>query len=91
MKRSIVLLIPIVLLIITVSIATAQSGSGYDLTWNTIDNGGGESIGSDYALAGTIGQPDAGVAMSGGGYTLNGGFWGSGASQHRVYLPVVIK
>ena len=41
--------------------AAAQSGSGastvlstgYDLTWYTIDGGGGESVGSGYALAGT--------------------------------------
>jgi hypothetical protein len=26
-------------------------------------------------LSGTIGQPDAGVVMSGGEYTLSGGFW----------------
>ncbi len=90
MKRSIVLLIPIVLLIITVSIAAAQSSSGYDLTWSTIDGGGGESVGSDYSLGGTIGQPDAGM-LSGGGYTLNGGLWAGVISQYPVYLPLAIK
>jgi hypothetical protein len=90
MKRSIVLLIPIVLLIITVSIAAAQSSSGYDPTWSTIDGGGGESVGSDYSLVGTLGQPDAGM-LSGGGYTLNGGFWGSALSQYGVYLPLMIR
>jgi hypothetical protein len=28
-----------------------------------------------YQVSGTIGQPDAGVAMSGGNYSLTGGFW----------------
>lgn len=54
--------------------ANAQSGSGYDLTWNTLDGGGGLSTGNGYELQGTIGQPDAG-ALSGSNYELNGGFW----------------
>jgi len=52
----------------------AQSGGGYDLTWSTVDGGGGRSEGGGYSLSGTIGQPDAGVA-TGGPYTLRGGFW----------------
>ncbi len=90
MKRPIVLLISIGLLIITASIAAAQSGGGYDLTWSTIDNGGGESSDSGYTLVGTIGQPDAG-ALYGGGYTLSGGFWIGEANQYQVYLPVVLR
>jgi hypothetical protein len=90
MKRPIVLLVSIVLLIITVSIAAAQSGGGYDLTWSTIDGGGSESIGSSYTLVGTIGQLDAGPLMNGEGYLLTGGFWGE-ASQYHVYLPLMIK
>ncbi len=47
----------------------------YDLTWHTIDGGGAmRSTGGDFELSGTIGQPDAG-AMSGGNFTLTGGFW----------------
>ncbi len=69
----------------------AQSGSGYDLTWSTIDGGGMMfSTGGGYSLGGTIGQPDAGV-MSGGGYSLAGGFWGGTTVQYQVYLPIVLK
>ncbi len=72
-------------------LANAQSGS-YDLTWNTIDGGGVmNATGGVYTLVGTIGQPDAGATMTGGGFTLAGGFWGGGASQYQVYLPVVLK
>ena len=28
-----------------------------------------------YSVGGTIGQPDAGATMTGGNYSLNGGFW----------------
>ena len=46
----------------------------YEITWSTIDGGGGRSTGDSYTLEGTIGQPDAGL-MSGGSYVLAGGFW----------------
>ena len=90
MKRLIPVLL-IGLLLVIVSTALAQSSSGYDLTWNTIDGGGDTSTGGGYTLMGTIGQADAGVRLNGGGYSLAGGFWASGASQYQVYLPVVIK
>ena len=46
----------------------------YSIDWHTSDGGGGTSAGGNFTLSGTIGQPDAGV-MSGGAYTLTGGFW----------------
>ncbi len=49
----------------------------YDLTWSTIDGGGGTSSGGPYTLTGTIGQPDA-AWSSGGDYELLGGFWPGG-------------
>jgi hypothetical protein len=54
--------------------ALGQVGPILDLSWNTIDGGGGISTGGALKLSGTIGQPDAGV-MSGGGYEIGGGFW----------------
>jgi hypothetical protein len=72
--------------------ATVQSAGGdpYDLSWHTIDGGGGISTDGTYTLHGTIGQPDAGV-MNNGIYTLVGGFWGGGAAQYRLYLPLIRK
>ena len=32
----------------------------FDLSWHTIDGGGGYSVGGTFELNGTIGQPDAG-------------------------------
>src|SRR5437763_7486949 len=52
--------------------ASAQS---FSIDWFTIDGGGGTSTGGVYTVSGTIGQPDAGK-MSGGNFTLDGGFWG---------------
>ncbi len=70
--------------------ALAQSGS-FDLSWWTVDGGGGTSTGNGYTLSGTIGQPDTGV-MAGGSYSLAGGFWGGGgltAGAYDIYLPLV--
>ena len=56
------------------SMALSARAQTYDLSWFSIDGGGGTSSGGTYSVTGTIGQPDAG-AMSGGNYTLQGGFW----------------
>jgi hypothetical protein len=53
-------------------------GADFDLSWNTIDGGGGTSIGggpAGFELEGTIGQPDASGPLIGGGFELAGGFW----------------
>jgi hypothetical protein len=60
----------------SLSYVYAQVGGGFDLSWSTVDGGGGtSSTGGTYELGGTIGQPDAG-RLTGGMYTLDGGFWG---------------
>jgi len=74
--------------ILGVSAALAQTGGGYDLTWSTIDGGGGSSAGGGYQLAGTLGQPDAGTTLSGGVYSLSGGFWGGIGASTKMYLPL---
>ena len=91
MKRALVIVFSLLLLFGAVSVH-AQSGSGYDLTWNTIDNGGETSASGGYTLNGTIGQPDASAPISNSGYTLTGGFWaGVSIAQYHIYLPVVLR
>jgi hypothetical protein len=51
------------------------SAQTYSIDWSTIDGGGGTSTGGVYSVTGTVGQPDAGATMSGGNYSLDGGFW----------------
>src|ERR1039457_6470010 len=52
--------------------ASAQS---YSIDWYKVSGGGGTSTGGTYQVSGTIGQPDASGAMTGGNYSLTGGFW----------------
>ncbi len=47
----------------------------YSIDWYKIAGGGGTSTNGQYSLSGTIGQHDAGGAMTGGNYSVTGGFW----------------
>jgi hypothetical protein len=60
----------------------------YDLSWFTIDGGGGVSSGGAYSLSGTIGQPDAGH-LSGNGFSIDGGFWGFFAPVQPESPPIL--
>jgi hypothetical protein len=58
------------------ALSQAQS---FSINWYKVADGGGSSSGTNgasvFSVSGTIGQPDAGGAMTGGGYSLTGGFW----------------
>lgn len=62
------------LLLVALSIYSVSAQS-YGINWYKIAGGGGTSSGGQYSLSGTIGQPDASSAMTGGNYSLTGGFW----------------
>src|SRR5215467_11656706 len=47
----------------------------YSVDQHKVAAGGGISSAGSYSVAGTIGQLDAGVTVSGAGYSLAGGFW----------------
>jgi len=64
-------------IILALLLCTAAAQAQYELSWYTIDGGGGQSVGGPYALTGTIGQPDAAYS-AGGQYELLGGFWAGG-------------
>ncbi len=59
--------------------ATLCLGDQFAIDWYTIDGGGAMNCtGGSYTLGGSIGQPDAGPStgpMTGGGFSLEGGFW----------------
>lgn len=77
----------VLLLLLFVFRATLHAQS-YSIDWSTIDGGGGTSTGGVYAVTGTIGQPDAG-RMSGGNYSIDGGFWGLIAAVQEPGAPLL--
>ena len=94
MRRLFLALVVLLATVTTVSVVLAQSGQ-LEIPWSTVSGGGATwSAGDDFTLSGTIGQPDT-EGLSGGVYTLQGGFWwvppGSGAPTSLVYLPLVLK
>ena len=62
------------------TVAAPALAQTYDLSWYTIDGGGAmNTAGGQFTLSGTLGQPDAGPAMTGGSFVLVGGFWTAAA------------
>jgi hypothetical protein len=64
--------------IVSVAIGYAQVGGDFNLSWNTVDGGGGRSTTGGYELTGAIGQPDSTVMTYTNVYTLYGGFFWAG-------------
>lgn len=59
----------------------ANVGDGpqvFEITWFSVDGGGGTSQGGPFEMSGTVGQPDAGRMLSG-GFELTGGLWAGSA------------
>jgi hypothetical protein len=62
----------------------AASAQSYSIKWYKVSGGGGmNSTGGVYSVSGTIGQHDAGGPMTGGSYSVTGGFW----SLYAVQTP----
>jgi hypothetical protein len=60
----------------------------YSLDWFTFAGGGGTSTGGVFTVSGTIGQPDGGK-MSGGNYSVDGGFWSLIAAVQTPGAPLL--
>jgi hypothetical protein len=92
MKKVTIMLLALALVLGSAWVLHAAPGSSSLPSW-TVDGGGGESSGDGYTLAGTAGQPDAGL-LAGGGHVLGGGFWGGGMLTgvvYEAYLPLVLR
>jgi hypothetical protein len=66
---------PVLVLPTLLGLALCALAQSYSLDSSRISGGGGVSTGGVFSISGTMGQPDAG-AMSGGSFSLQGGFWG---------------
>lgn len=53
----------------------------YNISWYKVSGGGGTSTGGVYTVNDTVGQHDAGGPLTGGNYSLTGGFWALFAIQ----------
>jgi len=90
-KKIMVIFVVCALLSTTIALAAGD----YQINWWTVDNGGGssQSVGGQYLLQGSIGQPLTGFS-TGGEYILSSGFWhgiGAAIQEFMVHLPMVIR
>jgi hypothetical protein len=84
----------LLVLLLGAPFALAQTSTSLALAWWTFDGGGGTLSSGSYTLIGTIGQPDAAVALKQGNLTLQGGFWtgmpaSPTTSPSRIYMPMI--
>jgi hypothetical protein len=86
MKRAAIL----VVLALFLLAGTALANGPYELLWYSISGGGSPSGGGQYTLSATVGQAAA-DSMSGGQYSLSGGFWSGVPSNYPLYLPVIFR
>ena len=63
------------------AISLKTGAQNYSIEWFKIAGGGGINTNAQFALSGTIGQPDASGVMTGGNFALTGGFWALYAVQ----------
>jgi len=55
--------------------AVSVQAQSYSIDWYKIAGGGGTSTGGVYSVSGTIGQADASAPLTGGNFSVTGGFW----------------
>ena len=68
-------------LAIASALAISAPAQSYSVDWYKMAGGGGTSTGGVFTVSGTIGQHDAGGPMTGGNFSLTGGFWSLFAVQ----------
>ena len=78
-----------IILSLLAGIAACVASDQYSIDSFKIAGGGGASTGGAYSVSGTIGQPDAGM-MSGGPFTLTGGFWALPVAVQSSNVPTLL-
>ncbi len=82
-----VLFVSLLAVVLSPAVGNAQT---YSINWHKVAGGGGTSTNSQFALSGTIGQPDAGPAMTAGGLSVTGGFWSLVSGIPTEGLPTLV-
>jgi len=76
----------VVISLLSAHVVRAQN---YSIGWYKISGGGGASAGGPYQISGAAGQSEAGAALSGGSYSVAGGFWSLIAAVQTTGAPVL--
>jgi len=88
------LFLSLAIILVLVPITLAVASVSFDLSWWSVDGGGGLSSEGVYNLQGVAGQPDAGLLQSD-DFSLAGGYLGGASAlpptQHDLLLPLVAR
>ena len=76
-----------------IGLSPAARGQSYSIDWYKVAAGGGTSSNGNFTVSVTIGQPDATAnsTLTGGNYSLTGGFWSLSAVQTAGYPALFIR
>jgi hypothetical protein len=74
MKKTLSFL-PLAVVLAALFSPASSHAQSFSIDWYKIAGGGGASTNGPFSLSGTIGQQDASGAMTGGNYSVTGGFW----------------
>jgi len=81
------------ILLLSLLAPVAGFAQTYAIDWYKVAAGGGVSAGTNgasvYIVSGTIGQPEAGGAMTGGAFSLTGGFWSLVSAVQTANAPAL--
>lgn len=71
-------------------VVAQTSGGAFDLSFRSINGGGGLSAGTPYALEGSIGQPLVGKS-TGTPYTVESGYFGGAGEKIKRYIVQIAR
>ena len=67
-----------------ITVLDAQTGTNFSVDKSVIASGG-QSVGNNFSLTGTIGQSSASQNSSSATYALSGGFWTPGSLPETIF------
>jgi hypothetical protein len=82
-------MIVLLVALLLVNIAGAQSSAVYNLSWYVLAGGGGRAASTHYAMNSTVGQAAVGLSDDT-LYGMSSGYW-QNWPDYAVFLPLILK
>ncbi len=89
MNKRWIAIIGVLVALLIVNIAGAQSSANYSLSWYVLAGGGGRTASTHYAMNGTVGQSAVGLSDDT-QYGTASGYWQKWP-DYAVFLPLILK
>lgn len=84
------LLVAALVMVLAGSLVLGQTSAGFNLEWQVLGGGGGESSSADYRVVGMMGQGVASPPLAdSANFVVSSGYWFN--PTQTVYLPLVVR